>query len=296
MSLKSSAGPDRKKGMATSTAELEELIESTITIPTIPAVLLEINRVVNSPDGSARDVANIIDRDPAIAAKALRLVNSSLYGLKNPVSSIPLACSILGLKTIKNLVVQATVLETFSERSELKSFDVEWLWDHSFKTAMAAGLLAKETTVESGLNSDDAYTAGLIHDVGKMVLLQSQADQFAEALSFSNSKDIPLAHAEEKVLGFSHAHVGGLLAKRWKLSEELQLAVMDHHQSTLGREQGWQGLLVSAANTVAHEAAAGNGGWIGERRPSKDFAPLGISAEQLSIIRDRVALASLSRG
>ena len=71
--------------MATSTAELEELIESTITIPTIPTVLLEINKVVNSPDGSARDIANIIDRDPAIAAKALRLVNSSLYGLKNPV-------------------------------------------------------------------------------------------------------------------------------------------------------------------------------------------------------------------
>ena len=168
--------------MTSTTTKLEELVESTVTIPTIPTVLLEINKVVSSPDGSTQEVAAIIDRDPAIAAKALRLVNSPLYGLKNPVSSIPLSCSILGLRTIKNLVVQATVLETFSDNPHLASFDVDWLWDHSFKTALAAGLLAKETTVEVGLNADDAYTAGLVHDVGKMVLLQNDPDRFAERL------------------------------------------------------------------------------------------------------------------
>ncbi len=282
--------------MASTTTRLEELIESTVTIPTIPTVLLEINRVVSSPSGSAQEVANIIDRDPAIAAKALRLVNSSLYALKNPVSSIPLACSILGLRTVKNLVVQATVLETFSDAPELAAFDVNWLWDHSFKTAMAAGLLAKEAAAQVGLNSDDAYTAGLIHDVGKMVLLQNEPDRFAEALGLSKSNDIPLARAEEKVFGFSHAHVGGLLAKHWKLSEDLQQAVMDHHGAGDGSEQASLGLLIAAANTVAHEAVEGTGGWIGERRQADIFTTLGVSAGRLSVIRDQVTLASMSQG
>jgi len=280
--------------MTTTSTKLEELIESTVTIPTIPTVLLEINKIVNSPDGSTQEVANIIDRDPAIAAKALRLVNSSLYGLKNPVSSIPLSCSILGLRTIKNLVVQATVLQTFNDNPHLASFDVDWLWDHSFKTALAAGLLAKEATVEVGLNADDAYTAGLVHDVGKMVLLQNDPDRFAEALNFSASNDIPLADAEESLMGFSHAHVGGLLVKYWKLSDDLRVAVMDHHQTKLSPEQGSQGLLIAAANTIAHQVTDGHGGWIGDQSPPEIFESLGVSEDRLAGIRDQVALASMN--
>ncbi len=89
--------------MITTTAELEDLIDSTVNIPTIPSTLLEINKVVSSPEGSAKEAASVIERDPAISAKVLRLVNSSIYALKNPVSSISLACSIVGLKVIKNI-------------------------------------------------------------------------------------------------------------------------------------------------------------------------------------------------
>ena len=87
---------------STAATQLWALVDSTVTIPTIPTVLMAINKVLASADGSAKDAAEIIDRDPAIATSALRLVNSSFYGLKSSVSSIPLACSILGLKTIKN--------------------------------------------------------------------------------------------------------------------------------------------------------------------------------------------------
>src|SRR5690606_6319850 len=123
--------------MITTTAELEDLIDGTVSIPTIPTVLTEITAIVNSADGSAKDAALVIEKDPAIATRALRLVNSSFYGLKNPVSNINLACSILGLKVIKNLVVQATVLQTFSTDQTCSGFDADWLWDHSFKTAVA---------------------------------------------------------------------------------------------------------------------------------------------------------------
>lgn len=279
--------------MITTSAELEELIDSTVSIPTIPTTLLEIQRVCSSPDGSAKEASDVIECDPAIAAKVLRLVNSSFYSLKNPVSSISLACSILGLKVLKNLVVQATVLDSFGAGPEVAGFDPTFLWDHSFKTAKAASLLAGVTTADVGLDKDDAYTCGLVHDVGKMLLLQNVPEQFGEALAVSRDKAIPLAKAEGELLGFSHAHVGGLLAQRWKLSRDLQVAVMYHHSPASDAEDWAKGFLIKAANTIAHQVAEGDGGWRGDLTDDDSMAALGIPADKLDEIRDEVAAASM---
>ena len=221
--------------MITTSAELEDLIDSTVSIPTIPTVLTEITAIFESPDGSAKDAAQVIEKDPAIATRALRLVNSSFYGLKNPVSNINLACSILGLQVIKNLVVQATVLQTFGTEKR-DGFDADWLWDHSFKTAIACRLLAEQTAIAENFSKEDAYTCGLIHDIGKLILLDSQNERFVEALQLSRDADIPLAKAEGEVFGFNHAHVGGLLANRWKLAPTVQAAVMYHHSPATNPE------------------------------------------------------------
>ena len=111
--------------MFTVTAELEELIDTTVSIPTIPTTLMQINKIVASEDGSTRACGDVIIRDPAIATKLLRLVNSSFYSLKNPVSAVPLACSIVGMRVIKNLVLQATVLESFAVSKSVQGFDPE---------------------------------------------------------------------------------------------------------------------------------------------------------------------------
>lgn len=279
--------------MTTQAAELEDLIDSTVTIPTIPSTLSEINRVFASPDGSAREAGATIEKDPAIAAKLLRIVNSSFYGLKNPVSAIPLACSILGLKVIKNLVVQATVLERFNSGPELEDFDPNWLWDHSFKTAMAARLLSQATPKRLGLDKDDAYTCGLIHDVGKMLLLQNQAKQFAAALQLSRKKNVPLQQMEQQVFGFTHAHVGGLLAERWKLAPELRQAVHGHHEPA--DRQADATFLVHAANSIAHQAVSDRrGGWNGDVASEDAIVTrLGVTPAQLAEIVDEVRHTSL---
>lgn len=266
--------------MITTSAELEDLIDSTVSIPTIPTILTEITAIFDSPDGSAKDAARVIEKDPAIATRALRLVNSSFYGLKNPVSNINLACSILGLKVIKNLVVQATVLQTFGAGESNGEFDADWLWDHSFKAAVACRLLAEHTVIAENFNKDDAYTCGLIHDIGKLILIDSQTDRFLEALEFSKENGIPLAKAEGEVFGFNHAHVGGLLANRWKLAPNVQAAVMYHHSPATNPEDWARGFLVKAANTYAHMAAEGNGGWTGDLLDEDSRQTLGLSQEQ----------------
>jgi HD-like signal output (HDOD) protein len=281
--------------MITTSAELEDLVDGTVNIPTIPTVLTEITSIFNSPDGSAKEAAAVIEKDPAIATRVLRLVNSSFYGLKNPVSNINLACSILGLKVIKNLVVQATVLQTFGSTPEIRGFDASWLWDHSFKTAIACRLLAEKSPVGNGMTKDDAYTCGLIHDIGKLILIDGQADRFSDALRLSQQSAVPLAKAEGEVFGFNHAHVGGLLANRWKLPPVVQAAVMYHHSPATNAEDWARGFVVKAANTLAHQAAAGrNGGYRGDVCDPDTMQVLGLTAEQEAHIRDAVQLASMA--
>lgn len=278
--------------MITTSAELEDLIDSTVSIPTIPTVLTEITAIFESPDGSAKDAAQVIEKDPAIATRALRLVNSSFYGLKNPVSNINLACSILGLQVIKNLVVQATVLQTFGTEQR-DGFDADWLWDHSFKTAIACRLLAEQTAIAENFSKEDAYTCGLIHDIGKLILLDSQNERFVEALQLSRDADIPLAKAEGEVFGFNHAHVGGLLANRWKLAPTVQAAVMYHHSPATNPEDWARGFLVKAANSYAHMAASGEGGWIGDVLDEDSREALGLSDEQHQQILQITAEATM---
>ena len=281
--------------MMSRTAELEELVDSTVSIPTIPNILNEINAVFASPEGSAKDAARVSETDPAIAARVLRLVNSSVYGLKSPVSAIHLACSIVGLKVIRNVVVQATVMGTFGKVRGIEGFDADWLWDHSFKTALAARLLAQETRLGKALGKDDAYTCGLIHDIGKMVLAQSAAPRFAEALEYSKRTGMPLAKAEGEVLGFTHAHVAGLLAERWNLSPDLQIAVSYHHSSGTDAEEWTKGFLIHAANMIAHQEATGNGGWIGDCGAPEALSAMQVPEETMQTIRQHVRQATMTR-
>ncbi len=277
--------------MITTSAELEELIDSTVNIPTIPSTLLEINRVVSSPNGSAKEAATVLEKDPAIGTKVLRLVNSSIYALKNPVSSITLACSILGLKVIKNVVVQATIMETFKDVPELATFDPKALWDHSFKAAVAARMIAARAR-NVGLDKEDAYTGGLVHDAGKMVLLESRPQQFAEAIAYANKNNLPLAKAEAQLFGFSHAHVGGLLAQRWKLSPALQAAIMYHHSPATEAADWAKGFLIAAAKTVAHEVTDPPTPWPGDRIPADSLLALGLSDTDWETIRGDVGMVS----
>lgn len=280
--------------MITTTAELEDLIDGTVNIPTIPTILTEITRIFDSPDGSARDAAAVIEKDPAIATRVLRLVNSPFYGLRNPVSAINLACSILGLKVIKNLVVQATVLSTFGSDKECDGIDVNYLWDHSFKTAVACKLIVEHSPAARCMGKDDAYTCGLIHDIGRMILIDSQNRRFTEAVKVSRTRKMPLAIAEGEVFGFNHAHVGGLLARRWKLADAVQAAVTYHHSPAVEPEDWARAFVVKSANTLAHRAAAAmQGSYQGDVLDDDSLQALQLSPEQMKAILEQVGQARM---
>ena len=230
---------------------LEDLLEGLVSIPTVPSTLTEINRILDDPDGSAREAAEVVARDPAVAAKVLRLVNSAYYALKNPVSNIPFAVSILGLKVLKNLVVQATILETFGAKEGAAGLDTEWLWDHSFKAAVAAGQLARHAADTVKMIPEDAYTCGLIHDVGRIIMADSFGAKFARAVLVARKTKKPLQQVEQETFNFDHAAVGALLSERWRLSPRLSKASLHHHspQALDGEAAGSSGVAL-----ILHDA------------------------------------------
>jgi len=238
------------------TERLDELISSTVTIPTIPTTLAEIQRIVNDPDGSAAEAAEVIVKDPAIASKVLRLANSSIYALRVPVSDIQHAVCILGLKILKNLVVQATVLENFQGRGG-EALSANWLWDHSLKTARAARGLAGLVPKDPGIELEEAYSAGLLHDVGKVLLMEAEGDRYLRAVTLSRLKKIPLYKSEFDIFGFTHADVGCHLADRWNMSAVLCAAIGQHHDEDLDIETNPAAYLLQFANSMAHNVASG---------------------------------------
>ena len=162
--------------------QLQGIIDATVTIGTVPKTLAEVQRVTGDPKASTSHLAVVIRKDPVVAARVLRMANSAAYVQQENISAIDIACVVLGFRTISNLVIQATVLGRFRVTDKIGGLDVTRLWDHSFKAAMAARFLVDVLPSRFGMDADEAYTCGLLHDLGKILLLQSQPEKFRQAL------------------------------------------------------------------------------------------------------------------
>ncbi|MFQ5504609.1 MAG: HDOD domain-containing protein [Planctomycetota bacterium] len=281
--------------MPRTSAAFEGLVGKMVTIPTVPHTLLEINRIINDPEGTAREAANVVNKDPALATKTLRLANSSLYSLQVPVSDIRHAVSILGLRILRNLVVQATVLQQFKGSSKNRRiFDPIWLWDHSVKVACAARLLVQRSEHNFGMDHEEAYTAGLLHDVGMILLLDSMQDRFLAMTKRSTADRVPLHLIEKEELGFTHADAAALLVERWNLSPVLREAIEHHHARDFEDKDMQTGLLISLANAIAHSVTERTGPYFSdEDLDAAALERMGISELDLAEIQAEVKAARL---
>ena len=177
------------------------------------------------------------------------------------------------------------MIENTGKSGSCEGFDPAWLWDHSFKTGYAARRIAQLPMVKDQLEADpeDAYTCGLLHDIGKVVMLDADSERFGQAVQKSRDEEISLAVCEDEVFGFTHADVGGLLTQRWKLAPHVVEAVTYHHAT--GAEINLA-LVVAAANALAHQAASTDGGYTGDLTDGKAFDTLGISMSPADEIRE----------
>ena len=249
---------------------LRHITERIIGLPTLPTVVTEIISLVDNPRSSADDLARVISTDQALTAKMLKIANSALYGFPRRISTVALAVVVLGFETIKNLCLGVSVLEKFAWEGEDGLFDRQKFWEHAVGCGVAGRILAKKVKYRL---AGEVFVAGILHDIGKLILSQYFGDEFAAALVLAQEENLYISEAEERVLGVTHAEVGGWLAERWNLPRQLVEVIAFHHDPTAARKKAELTALIHMANALCRNEGIGNSG--DEQGPSLDLrAPM----------------------
>lgn len=216
-------------------------------LPSLPVVVLEVLETFEQGDEVDIDeLARRIARDQAIAARVLRIANSSFYGLQKRVGTVQEAVVVLGFRSVRAMVMSVAATSSFPQR-ECRGFNHTAFWRH----CVGVGLCARTLAVPARMNADLAFTAGLMHDIGRLVLVTCFPAQYGEVLDYRSKHDCPVLVAERDVLGLDHAAVGGVLAERWKFSLALREAIAGHHAPQDYTASSLAG-LVHVADMTAH--------------------------------------------
>ncbi len=194
-------------------------------LPTLPSTYVDITSL-SRQGASCDEIAERIQLDPGLLATVFKLANSTCFGFRNRIDSLKLAVTLLGLQEIANLVASIQVIEGLGKSDSGTSFDASEFWRHSVGTAFVARSLAKLLQMES----ESAYLAGMLHDIGQIVLGQYFGYYYKPVLEKVGDDRRTIARHESDVLGLTHSDVGGHLAGEWKLPEAVQDAILFHHE------------------------------------------------------------------
>lgn len=225
---------------------LADVIKSIRDLPSMPVVVMELLNSFEQPDISMALLAEKVSRDQALAAKTLRLANSSFYGLQHKVNTIQQAVAVLGFDSVRTLTTAAAVIGNFSA-SRHASFDFNTFWRHSIGTALCAKKMAQALK----LNQDYAFISGLLHDIGKLVLVTRFPEQYQEAMTYRAAGDGYMLEAERKVLGLDHMMAGQALAEYWKFPLLIQKAIGNHHAPET-QHKGDIPSVIHVADAIVH--------------------------------------------
>ena len=266
------------------------LVNKTLELPTIPEVLLKLNDVIQNPDSSAEDVAKVISMDPSVATNILRIVNSAYYGLQVRVSSVSLAVSIMGFNMTRKVALKAAVFTVFGKRKEkVPHFDPLAFWKHSIYTGTAARKIGTQVPRFSGTHPEDLYICGLLHDIGKIILLENATKKYVEVLQQAAKSRRSELEVESEVLGFNHADVGSVLAIKWFLPEDLTIAIRYHHAPSKDPFHKSLSSLIHIADHLAWSAGApSTQGTTSPELESDVYDQIGVEPQQIEALLPQI--------
>lgn len=226
-----------------------QITKSIKNIPTLPAIIIQIIKTTNDPTSSARDLNKIITNDQAISAKVLQLANSPFYGLSSRVTNLNRAITLLGFNTVRSLALSISMVDHFKGKSSNKYFNRGRFWEHSLGVAMLAKMLA---TKRHGINPEEAYLAGLLHDFGIIIMDQFFQNEFSEILRLVHEQSMPMLRAEKYVCGYDHAELAGLISTEWKYPEFLTVSLSNHHTPDYSGDHAEMANAIYLANCLEY--------------------------------------------
>ena len=228
-------------------SRLEEyLAQASDDLPTVPDVADRVIEILDDPDSSADDVRAVIERDAALTARILKVSNSAMYGIPSEISSVGQAISLIGARAVRNLVMAVAMREVYREFGELE----QRLWDHGSAAGPLAAALARRFGIP--VDPDEAFSAGLLHDIGKTSLANSHRSEFEAITKQTLENGADGCALEREGFGFDHAELGARVAEGWKLPPSLVRAIRHHHDdsafASLPEAEGTMAALVSLSS------------------------------------------------
>ena len=270
--------------------ELETMIMSASDLPTIPVVASKVMQLIEDENVSAEELAKVVASDPAVAARVLKISNSSFYGCQRQIQTLSHAIVVLGFGTLKSLVVAASVKQVYQPYGLTEKM----LWEHSFGAGLAARMIAKEIR---RVSSEEAFLGGLFHDIGKIILNTMDSKRFQGVMQRCYNFGVSFEEAERQAYPYTHSEVGGLVIKKWNFPDLLMKAVLQHHTFVFDAdEELYQKNLtcvVGLANLFCHKIG------IGMRVPDDELElaqtvpaqKLALNEEQLADLLERFSAA-----
>lgn len=234
-----------------------DILRNIRNLPTLPNVVMEILRLCDDPDSNTRDIASLIENDPVLTTKVLKLVNSSYFGLSKELYSVNQALVLIGYNNMKNLILSTSMLQVFKQDTQVGSFSRKALWKHSIGVGIVARFLSKRYRVG---NPEQAFVAGLIHDVGKVIIDWFFHEQFVEVIKLAEQESCWIRDAEKLVMEVTHDEIGSYLATRWNLPEIFRETVAFHHEPSKAHEHRSAAAIVQLSDNIIRQLNIGYGG------------------------------------
>jgi putative nucleotidyltransferase with HDIG domain len=239
--------------------DIEKLVAKVGDLPAVPSIVSQVAHLVEDPDSSVEDLRRVLENDPALAARILKLANSAIFGFSRRIETLQHAISLVGFRSVKTMVMAASIKGVF------KRFGLteRMLWEHSTMAGAVASQLAGYGEID--IDREEAFTVGLLHDLGKIALNNTCEKEYNEVVSRVYNDGLSFVAAEREIFGFDHAELGALVASKWKLSQRLETAIRCHHSPAEMLELADEEKRLTALAVVTTAACTRLG--IGRRAP-----------------------------
>jgi len=230
-----------------------DLVSGVVRLVSLPEVCIRVNEMLEDPRTNASDIGRVISQDTGLTARLLKIVNSAFYGFPARIETVSRAVTVIGMRELRGLVLAASAVEAFSKIPN-EILNMVKFWRHSVYCGVVAQLLAERCHV---LHSERLFVAGLLHDIGKLILSHRLPDEMREVVSRMRNEQRPDYEIEREIFGFDHADVGGELLKVWQMPKTLTQAVLHHHRPSEAEEATMDVCLVHIANGMTLVAEQG---------------------------------------
>lgn len=252
---------------------LRMIVNRTTDLTPLKAVATKAIAMAEDERAAAMDLATVISSDQALTAKLLRLSNSAYYGYARRISNVREAVILLGMRTVRSVAISSAIIEAFRV-PEIEGFDQDLFWAHSVCVGLVAEVIAREARTA---RPEDAFTAGVLHDVGKLAMMLTEPQLFARVVDLVQAEGMKYCDAEMAVFQVGHEQVGARLAQRWKFPEPLVASIRDHHpKKSLASVENLSAVVATADLACNRAGLACGFDWTGEssRRPVVALPPV----------------------